>query len=59
MKRKNETLHFIINSEGRKIENSEEILKEYKKYYEGFLQTRPPETLQEEKIEQYVIIETR
>ena len=54
MKRKDETLHFIINSEGRKIENREEILKEYQKYYEGLLQTRPPETLQEEKIEQYV-----
>ena len=26
---KDETPHFIINSEGRKIENSEEILKEY------------------------------
>ena len=40
------TSHFIINSEGRKIENSEEILKEYQKYYENLLQTRPPENLQ-------------
>ena len=54
MKRKDETPHFIINSEGRKIENSEEILKEYQTYYESLLQTRPPENLQEEKIEQYV-----
>ena len=52
MKRKDETLHFIINSEGRKIENSEEILKEYQKYYEILLQVRPPENLQEENIEQ-------
>ena len=46
MKRKNETPHFLINSEGRKIENSEEILKEYQKYYENLLQTRPLENLQ-------------
>ena len=52
MKRKDETPHFIINSEGRKIENSEEILKEYQKYYEILLQVRPPENLQEENIEQ-------
>ena len=45
-KRKNETPHFIINSEGRKIESSEEILKESQKYYENLLQTRPPENLQ-------------
>ena len=54
VKRKDETPHFIINSEGRKIENSEEILKEYQKYYKSLLQTRPPENLQEEKIEQDV-----
>ena len=56
MKRKGETPHFIINSEGRKIENSEEILKEYQKYYKSLLQTRPPENLQEEKLEQDVNI---
>ena len=28
-KRKDEASHFIINSEGRKIENKEKILKEY------------------------------
>ena len=56
MKRKDETPEFIINSKGRKIENSEEILKEYKKCYERLLQTRPPENLQEEKIEQDVNI---
>ena len=50
-KRKDETPPFIINSEGRKIENSEEILKEYQKYYEILLQARPPEKLQEENIE--------
>ena len=54
VKRKDETPHFIINSEGRKTENSEEILKEYQKYYEHLLQTRPPENLQEEKIKQDV-----
>ena len=30
------------------------MLKEYQKYYERLLQTRPPENLQEEKIEQDV-----
>ena len=54
VKRKDETPYFIINSEGRKIENSEEILKEYQKHYESLLQTRPPENLQKEKIEQDV-----
>ena len=54
MKGKDETPHFIINSEGRKIENSKEILKEYQKYYESLLQIRPSENLQEEKIEQDV-----
>ena len=54
VKRKDETSHFIINSEGRKIENIEEILKEYQKYYQSLLQIRPPENLQEEKIEQDV-----
>ena len=43
VKRKDEAPHFIINSEGRKIENGEEILKEYQKYYERLLETRPPE----------------
>ena len=56
MKRKDETPHFIINSEGRKIENSEEILKEYQTYYESLLQTRPPENVQKEKIEEDVSI---
>ena len=54
MKRKDETPHFIIHSEGRKIENKEDILKEYQKYYESLLQTRPPENLQEEIIEQEI-----
>ena len=43
VKRKDEARHFAINSEGRKIENGEEILKEYQKYYERLLETRPPE----------------
>ena len=54
VKRKDETPHCIIDSEGRKIENSEKILKEYQKYYESLLQTRPLENLQKEKIEQDV-----
>ena len=48
MKRK-ETPHFIINSEERKIGNKKELLKEYQKYYESLLQTRPTENLQEKK----------
>ena len=34
VKRKGKTPHFIINSEGRKIENKEKILREYQKYFE-------------------------
>ena len=47
VKRKDETPNFIINSKGRKIENIEEILKEYQEYYEFLLQTVPPENLPE------------
>ena len=46
----------LYNKQCRKTENSEKILKEYQKYYESLLQTRPPENLQEEKIEQDVNI---
>ena len=53
-KRKDEATHFTINSGGRKIENKEEILKEYQNYYEKLLQTRPSENLQEETIEQEI-----
>ena len=37
VKVKDETPHFIINSERRKIENKEEILEEYQNYYESLL----------------------
>ena len=37
VKRKDETPHFIIICEGRKIENSEEILEKHQKYYESLL----------------------
>ena len=56
MKRKDKTPHFVINREGRKIKNKEEMLKEYRKYYESLLQIRPPENLQEEIIEQEINI---
>ena len=52
MKRKDETPHFIINSKGIKIENKKKILKEYQKYFESLKQTRPPENLHAEEIEQ-------
>ena len=55
VKRKDETPNYIINSEGRKIENKEQILKEYQKYYQSLLQARPPKNLQEEIIEQEII----
>lgn len=38
--RKDETPHFIIKSEGREIENKEDILKEYQRYYESLLQKK-------------------
>ena len=49
-----ETPQVIINSKGIKIENKEEILKEYQKYFESLKQKRPPENLQTEKIEQEI-----
>ena len=38
--REDETPHFIIKSEGREIENKEDILKEYQRYYESLLQKK-------------------
>ena len=49
MKGKGETPHFIINSEGRKIENSEEISKEYQKHYEGLPQKDHQKTYRKKK----------
>ena len=54
MKRKVETPQFVINSAERKIENKEEIWKEYEKYYKSLPQARPPQNLQERKIEQKI-----
>ena len=54
VKRKDETTHFIINSEERKIENKEELLKECQKYYESLLQIRLRQNLQEDIIEQEI-----
>ena len=54
VKRKDETTHFIINSEERKIENKEELLKECQKYYESLLQIRLRQNLQEDMIEQEI-----
>ena len=49
LKRKDETPHFIINSEGRKIESSEEISKEYQKHYEGLPQKDHQKTYRKKK----------
>ena len=54
VKRKHETTHFIINSEERKIENKEELLKECQKYYESLLPIRLRQNLQEDMIEQEI-----
>ena len=45
-KRKDETSHFIINSEGRKTENKEKILKEYQIIKLYYKQDHPKTTRQ-------------
>ena len=46
--------HQILNSKGQKLENRDEILKEYARYYKELLKVRPSENTKEEQIEQTV-----
>ena len=54
LKRKNKNSHQILNSQGKKLENRDEILKYYAKYYKEPLKIRPAESMDVEEIEQIV-----
>ena len=53
LEKKEQNPHQILNSQGQKLENRDEILKEYARYKE-LLKVRPAENLEEEEIEQIV-----
>ena len=54
LKKKEQNPHQILNSQGQKLENRDEILKEYARYYKELLKVRPAENMEEEEIEQIV-----
>ena len=51
---KEQNPHHILNSQGQKLENKDEILKLYARYYKKPLKSRPAENMEEEEIEQIV-----
>ena len=53
-KKRDQTPHFITNSEGQKLEEKDDIVTEYGKYYKQLLQIRQPDNKEEEEIEQMV-----
>ena len=57
--RKDKPPHYIKNENGNIIDNKEEMVKEYEKYYSNLLKTRSPETNQEQQAEQKVEEEFR
>ena len=56
LKKKEQNLHHILNSEGQKLEleNRDEMLKEYARYYKELLKVRPAENMEEKEKEQIV-----
>ena len=54
LKKKVQNLHQILNSQGQKLQNKDEILKEYARYYRELLKVRPAENMEEEEVEQIV-----
>ena len=54
LKRKKRNSHQILNSQGKKLDNRDEILKYYAGYYKEPLQIRPAESMDVEEIEQIV-----
>ena len=51
LKKKEQNPHQILNSLGKKLENKDEILKEYATYYKELLKLKPVENMEEEEIE--------
>ena len=54
LKKKEQNPHQTLNGQGQKLENKDEILKEYARYYQELLKIRTAEKMQEEEIEQIV-----
>ena len=54
LKKKEKNPHQILNSQGQKLENKDEILKEYARYYKELLKVRPTENMEKEEIEQAI-----
>ena len=54
LKKKEQNPHQILNSQGQKLENRDEILKEYARYYKELLKVRPTENMEKEEIEQTI-----
>ena len=52
LKKKEQNPHQILNSQGQKLENRDEMSKEYARYYKKFLKVRPAKNMEEEEIEQ-------
>ena len=51
---KEQNPYQIVNSQSQKLENKDEILKVYARYYEELLKIRPQENVEEEAIERKV-----
>ena len=51
LKKKDQNPHQILNNKGQKLENKDEILKEYARYYKELLEIIPSENIVQEEIE--------
>ena len=54
LKKKEQNPHHILNSQSQKLQNRDEILKGYARYYKELLKVTPAENMEEEEIEQIV-----
>ena len=54
LKKKEQNPHQILHTQGSKLENKDELLKVYARYYKELLILRPAENMEEEGIERKV-----
>ena len=54
LKKKGQNTHQILNRQGKKLENKDEIFQDYARYYKKILKVRPAESMDEGQIEQTV-----
>ena len=54
LKKKEQNPHHILNSQSQKLQNRDEILKGYARYYKELFKVTPAENMEEEEIEQIV-----